>query len=332
MDKKVNASGAAAINTAPIKPKKKGLTDYEKQKTIFGYVFVAPLLFGFIFFYGEILLNALYFSLTKFNSTGNGYELLPLIGSGEKWGLFNNYHYIFLEQNGIIESIFKSIGSMLIDIPLIIIFSLFIATILAGKIPGRGIFRAIFFIPAVLVTGVIIESTLNNALYSSMTGLSGISAGGISNEMLSISDMEELLGEIVFSSKVFSYIMTAVNNIFDVVNKCGVQILIFISALLGISPSIYESAKIEGASGWDCYWKITIPMIGPMIYVNIIYTIVDSLCAADNAIMSIVAQFRVSVRYDYAAAVSIVYFGLIALIIGIVSLVMNKLVFYQTND
>ncbi|MGN1081782.1 MAG: hypothetical protein ACI4QV_06800, partial [Acutalibacteraceae bacterium] len=180
MSKKVSVSadGAAAVKQTKVKPPKKKLTDYEKQKTIYGYAFIAPLIIGFVFFYGEILINALYFSLTEFNSTGNGYELLPLIGSGKTGGLFYNYYYIFGVQNDIVKSLVNSVLSMLIDIPMIIIFSLFIATILAGKIPGRGIFRAIFFIPAVLVTGVIVESTTGNALYSSMTGLSGISAGG----------------------------------------------------------------------------------------------------------------------------------------------------------
>ncbi len=331
MAKKINASGTVAVEPKG-KLNKKGLTDYEKQKTVFGYVFVAPLIFGFVFFYGEILINAIYFSLTRFNSTGNGYALEAFHWGVDTWGWFNNFHYIFAVQNDIIQSLFNSVLSMLVDIPLIIIFSLFIATLLSGKMPGRGFFRAIFFIPAVLVTGVIVESTMGNALYSSMTGLSGISAGGIQSEMLSIADMEELLGEIVFSSDIYNYIMSAVNNIFNVVNKCGVQILIFISALLGISPSIYESAKIEGASGWDCYWKITIPMIGPMIYVNIIYTIVDSLCSADNTIMVMVDAYKGQAKYDYAAAVAVVYFIIIALIIGIVSLIMNKIVFYQTND
>ena len=158
-----------------------------------------------------------------------------------------------------------------------------------------------------------------------MNTMGGISTGGIaSTSIFSLEDMEEILGDIVFSSSIFGFLQNLVENIFDVVNKCGVQILIFISALLGINPSIYESAKIEGANGWDCYWKITVPMLVPMIYVNIIYTIVDSLCATDNVVMQLMDSFRSSADYDLASATAVTYFIIIGLIIGLISLVMRR--------
>lgn len=310
-------------------PKK--VNEYERQKTVYGYVFLIPLLAGFVFIYGEILLNAIMFSLAKFNFEGTQFSLLWPSESGNP--LWYNYYYIFAVQSDLIKNLMSSVGDMLLDIPVVIIFSLFIATIISGKIPGRTFFRAVFFIPAVLITGVIAESQLNNAMLTDMSSMAGISTGGIdSASMFSLQDMEEILGDIVFSSDIFGFIQSLVEDIFNVVNKCGVQILIFISALLSVSPSIYESAKIEGASGWDCYWKITIPMIGPMIYVNIIYTIVDSLCASDNVVMGMMSSFKAEAKYDYASATAITYFVLIAIIIGLISLIMKKFLFYQTND
>ena len=319
---------------APKEPKTlKRINEYERQKTVYGYIFLIPLLVGFVFLYGEILLNAIVFSLTKFDFLGTQYEIIPLGDLAEPQPIWYNYYYIFGVQSDLIKNLWSSVSNMILNIPMIIIFSLFIATIISGKVPGRTFFRAVFFIPAVLITGVIAESQLNNAMLNDMSAMGGIDSGGLeSASMFSMEDMEEILGDIVFSSQIFSYIQSLVEGIFGVVNKCGVQILIFISALLGVSPSIYESAKIEGASGWDCYWKITIPMIGPMIYVNIIYTIVDSLCASDNVVMGMMDAFKAEAHYDYASATAIVYFIIIALIIGIISLIMKKLVFYQTND
>lgn len=318
------SSVAVAVEELPLK-KKRRANEYERQKTVYGYFFLIPLLIGFVFIYGEILVNAIMFSLSKFDFTGTQYQLVWPWEEGGNASLWHNYHYIFFVQDGLIKDLGTSIGNMLLDIPVVIIFSLFIATIISGKVPGRTFFRAIFFIPAVLITGVIAESQLNNALLNDMNTMGGISTGGIaSTSIFSLEDMEEILGDIVFSSSIFGFLQNLVENIFDVVNKCGVQILIFISALLGINPSIYESAKIEGANGWDCYWKITVPMLVPMIYVNIIYTIVDSLCATDNVVMQLMDSFRSSADYDLASATAVTYFIIIGLIIGLISLVMRR--------
>lgn len=132
------------------------------------------------------------------------------------------------------------------------------ATLLNQKLPGRSVFRAIFFIPAVLVTGAIAASTDGNALTNAMIIWMELQPVQSAKESFNIQDIQNLLGGSVLNNSIFNYLVDAINNIFGVVKQCGVQILIFIAGLQSISPSVYEAASLEGANGWDCYWKITI--------------------------------------------------------------------------
>lgn len=200
------------------------------------------------------------------------------------------------------------------------------ATLLNQKLPGRSVFRAIFFIPAVLVTGAIAASTDGNALTNAMNNLDGITTGAVSQGTFNIQDIQNLLGGSVLNNSIFNYLVDAINNIFGVVKQCGVQILIFIAGLQSISPSVYEAASIEGANGWDCYWKITFPLIMPMIYVNAIYTVVDSFTGSNNVVMKQVYELGIQQsKIGYASAYAWMYFVVILLILGIIMLIMKLL-------
>ena len=111
--------------------------------------------------------------------------------------------------------------------------------------------------------------------------------------------------------------------------------LIFLAGLQSISPSIYESAYMEGASSWETFWKITFPMISPMILVNTIYTVIDSFTSSSNTVMSYISSVYNgsnggnTVR---ATAMSWIYFLVIIAILAVVAGLLSAYVFYQRRD
>jgi ABC-type sugar transport system permease subunit len=107
--------------------------------------------------------------------------------------------------------------------------------------------------------------------------------------------------------------------------------LIFLAGLQGISPAIYEACQIEGATGWETFWKVTFPMISPMILVNAVYSIIDSFTRTQNPAMKFIANVYV-MEPERATAMSWIYFVLVALVLVVVAGIASSFVFYQRRD
>ena len=131
--------------------------------------------------------------------------------------------------------------------------------------------------------------------------------------------------------KLVVYVAEMINNIYDIVNRSGVQMLIFLAGLQSISPAIYESCQIDGATGWETFWKITFPMISPMILVNAVYTVIDSFTTNSNTVMRFISN-TYNTQKELSAAMSWIYFALIILIIAVVAGLCSAFVFYQRRD
>lgn len=106
----------------------------------------------------------------------------------------------------------------------------------------------------------------------------------------------------------------------------GVQILIFLAGLQTISPSLYEAAKCDGATKWESFWKITFPMLMPMIFVNTLYSIVNSFTNPNNFMMNHIISnvFGANGDYAYGSAMGWIYFVLIFIIIGFTFLLFRR--------
>ncbi len=326
-----NTGDEPAKENAPIVPKKKkrfrlSLTE---RKALSGWLFILPFVIGILFVYAPIVIDSIQISLSD-------YTLLP--GRMElEWNSFANYKYLFAEDGDPYFSItiVDGIKDLLLQIPAIVIFSLFMAIILNQKMTGRAVFRAIFFLPVILSTGIIdaidTKSAFMEAVSNSQGGVddnTGAESGGIMSAM----DLENMLSGIKIGTELVTYVVDLVNNIFDIVSRSGVQMLIFLSGLQSISPAIYESCEVEGASAWETFWKITLPMISPMILVNAIYTVIDAFTAADNRVMVYIEKIYSQSKFAISSAMSWVYVGVVLLFIIIVALIMKTVVFYQRRD
>ncbi len=134
-------------------------------------------------------------------------------------------------------------------------------------------------------------------------------------------------------TELVSYVAAAVDGISSIVNRSGVQILIFLAGLQSISPAIYESCRIDGATAWETFWKITFPMISPMILVNAVYTIIDSFTTESNVMMQLIdSVYPTPDGNVLSSAMAWMYFLVIILILAAVCGIMSAFVFYQKRD
>lgn len=326
----MNAAMTAPRATAP-KQKRRRVVSLDKKKARAGWIFVLPFVIGFALIYLPMIMQSIIstFYDVALSQKLEGYYTIKAAG-------FANYQAVLFEDTVFVQTLVSGMTQMLIDIPAIIIFSLFMAVILNQKMIGRAAFRAIFFVPVIVSTGIIAEmdrATTN--VTSSMEGevSTGQQAqgGGSATEFINSTDISALFSSMKVGGSLVTYVVQIINNIYNIVNRSGVQLLIFLAGLQSISPAIYESCSIDGATGWETFWKITFPMISPMILVNAVYTIIDSFTSASNSIMIYISQETVK-RTAEATAMAWIYFILVLALVAIVAGVLSAYIFYQRKD
>ena len=270
------ATAKADEEYIPLRKRRKGLS-LQGKKALSGWLFCLPFIIGIICIYLPMIIKSV--EVSFYGSMGN-YDYFS----------FDAYRYVFFQDGMFTQTILDAMGDLVLQIPAIVIFSLFMAVILNQKMTGRTFFRAVFFLPVILSTGIIdfVDARYAMAQMTESGGIddnTGAAAGG---GMIDALDVEALLANVNLKIGEFSLAETVtslINSIFKIVSRSGVQMLIFLSGLQSISPSIYESCQMEGATAWETFWKITLPMISPMILVNAVYTVVDMFTAADNRVM-----------------------------------------------
>ncbi|MBQ8396614.1 MAG: sugar ABC transporter permease [Clostridia bacterium] len=310
-------------------PKNKRPASLDRKKARAGWVFVLPFVLGFLIIYLPIIIESIRLSFYRIKPiTGGGFELLPV-------GLQNYQEALFVDPD-FVKTLVSGLKQLCFDIPAIVIFSLFMAVLLNQKMFGRAAFRAIFFVPVILSTGLIESIDAQNIMSEYMEGSEGINDGSgesVASELVSAMDVERLFANMKVGSELVTYVTTMINNIYNIVNRSGVQMLIFLSGLQSISPAIYESCSIDGATAWETFWKITFPMISPMILVNGIYTIIDSFTSESNQVMTFISGvYEQADGNVISSAMSWMYFIIVMLIIAAVAGVMSAYVFYQRRD
>ena len=219
---------------------------------------------------------------------------------------------------------------LVFEVPAVIIFSLFIAVVLNGKMLGRAAFRAIFFVPVIISTGVMtgLMSQDNAATSEMQGGVDDGSGGGIINTL----EVEALFRNMAIGGDLVTVVVNLVNDIYSIINYSGVQMLIFLAGLQSISESIYEACRIDGATGWETFWKVTFPMISPMILVNAVYTVIDSFTRSTNATMKYIQPISGPQGASERTALYWIYFLVIIAIIAVIAGVISSYIFYQRKD
>lgn len=293
------------------------------KRAVNGYLFILPWLIGFALFYVRSLYQTVEFSLSSLTVLpAGGYEL-DFVG-------FANYITAFTGHGTFKQTLTTSLMNMVVDVPLIIFFSLFVAMMLNRKMKCRGLVRAIFFLP-VLMNSEAIAGTLEYAAQMMAGGLSGTSAemaeAASSGTAVNMAYFVELFGEIALPEVVLDYVVGAVSRISDIIQASGVQIVLFIAALQSITPSMYEVAKIEGATGYETFWKVTFPMVMPHIITNTIYTIVDAFSQSEVVNLAYTTAFTEG-QYGLSSAFSVISTVITCSLLAVVVYLISKKTFY----
>ncbi len=306
------------------KVKTKKMTLVQKRMRS-GYMFILPWLFGFLVFYVRSLFMTVQFSLSELKMDPNvvGYTL-EAVG-------FDNFVYAFRVHPEFKQILTSSIGNMLIDVPLITFFSLFMAMLLNKKFPGRFLVRAIFFLPIIFNSSAIQSAMeLSEAMMSGgiSTMSSELSSGATgAGAVVSIDYFVDLFMDLGLPVALLDYVIAAVQRINDIISASGVQIIIFIAALQSIPGSLYEVAKIEGATGYETFWKITFPMVMPHIITNVVYTIVDNFAESEVVTLAYNTAFK-QFNYGLSSVFSLVSTIITCIILVVVVGFIQKKTFY----
>lgn len=287
-----------------------------------GWVFIAPFLIGFAIFYAIPLVQSLIFSFNEIKiQGGNGYSL--------EWKALENYRYVLMVDTSYLNRIIEAVENMFLDTVIVVPFSFFSALLLAREFKGRGAARAIFFLPVVVSTGVLASMDSNSTMNLMMSRSATDAANAMGNSMSS-SDFVNTLLEGSMPESIITFMTDLSGKLYDVIIKSGLQIIIFLGGINTISPSIYESSSIEGATAWENFWKITFPMCGPYLLLNAIYTIIDSFTNISNPLIYRVKNEMAGLKnFGTATAAVWLYFIIIAIVLGVAFSLMSKRVFYH---
>lgn len=281
-----------------------------------GWLFVLPWIVGFVIFFLKPLVQSLWFSFNDVTMGNSGMET-AFVGLG-------NYKYLLIQDSSFLTNLWTVTLSMLQQAAICTVLSLFIAVVLVQKFRGRTLYRAIFFLPIIMTSGVVYS------MVGSVVGSAGLSGSGNAYMYSSVS-LTTLMLQGGIGKSVVDFLTRAIDSIFAMTTNCGVPILLYISGLQKIPESAYEAARIEGAGSWDIFWKITIPKIMPIIFLNIVYIIVDASTAygsssGGNVMMAAIQTmgFGKTMKFGMSSAMAWMYFLVVALFLALAYLLIGK--------
>lgn len=282
------------------------------RRAVSGYLFILPFIIGFLMFMLQPLLDSFYMSLCDVTVSNTGFQRTFI-------GIANYVRTLTIDPE-FNQMLVNEITKMATNSIAILVVSFVIAIILNQAFKGRAFVRAIFFLPVILSSGVLVGVESENTLLAGIQNLiSESSPINITDSMMSMLRLSGMGGDVL---EVVFELIASVNTI---VMASGIQIVVFLSGLQTIPPSLYEAADVEGCTKWESFWKITFPMISPLLIVNIIYTIIDFFMKTDNEIMKkIHEEMVINLNYGFSAAMSWIYFGVTIAMISIATLIISR--------
>lgn len=287
---------------------------YERKKSYVGLIFISAWLVGFIYFFVVPFIYSFIYSLSTVSFSESGINL-------NSNGL-TNYINIIASRPDFIRGLTSQLLLIGWQTPLVVIFSIFISIMLNSKFKGKTAFRGIFFLPVIIATG-----TLMGMLSETSAGFSG-SMSSASSSMFSGLQFQDILLSAGISKEIVDIILNVVNGIFNIVWRSGVQLLLFIAALQAIPISLYEAARVEGATGWETFWKITFPVISPTTILCIFFTIVEMSNDNSLGIVKFIRAENSKANFANASTMSVLWFLIIIALTGFIFFVSRKLVYY----
>lgn len=279
----------------------------------YGYLFILPLIIGVVLIFIPNIVQTFLYSVSGITAPGD---------MSIKFEDFSKYKDAFFTDANFVPYLVNNLRKLLVDVPVIVIYSLLVSTILNQKFKGRVVARIVFFIPVILSTGILSKMD-NTAMF--YTGAGQAIDTGVSSNMSVLADMSTMLKSLNFPEFLTNIISNSISNIYDIACMSGIQIYIFLAGLQEIPSSLYEAASIEGCSKWELFWKITFPMLTPQIAINSIYTISASVTDS-NIVLNYTNSLAFNEsQYSLATAMNIIYLLTLGVFVFVVFMILKKL-------
>lgn len=284
----------------------------EKRNSKNGFMFTLPWVIGVLIFFLMPMLQSIYFAFSDVKVTTSGF--------GSSFVGLSNFKYALYESPQYINNFLVSLSEFAYKIPIILILSFIIAVVLNGKFVGRTVFRSIYFIPVIIANSMVMQFLGGNQTIEEMGAVTQ------SAYLSGLVDFEKIFLQMGIPTETTNFIFSYVDQIFDLVWQSGVQIILFISGLQSIPEQLYEVSKVEGASKWEEFWYITVPMLGNTIVLAVIFTVIEFCVSTDNKVVSQAYTMLLEQQiYGKSSAMLWIFFAVIAVIVGALFMLFNKL-------
>ncbi len=284
----------------------------EELKSRYGLMFILPWIIGLIVFFFIPIIQSIIYSFSSVAVTSGGVKAT--------WVGLEHYIELLKRDPNYPKLLSDSLLEMAYSLPIILVLSLILAMMLNQKFRGRIFFRALYFLPVIIATGYVMKMifTTTDESLTEMGTSAGMSAGLIK--------VEDLTNAFNFSPEIAEFVSTAINNIFNLIWSCGIQIVLFLSGLQSIPASLYEASRVEGATKWEEFWFITFPMLSRITLLVAIFTMVELFTNERNPLIEQVYLKIRGAQYDVPSAMIWFYFIIVVAIMGLIIFLFNKLI------
>ena len=283
---------------------KKKYRGIEQIKARYGWFFISSWLVGVVLFFAIPVIQSIIYSFAQMTITEDGVQTV--------WVGLKNYKYIINEHTDYLNWLGRSVTSFVYSLPVIVLLSMVLALLLNQNFRGRLFFRALYFMPVIIATGVVID-LINGMAGTDMTSSSVNES--VSGGMFSVQDVIAVLD---LPAQVAEYVQKIIGDIFDLIWNSGIQTVLFLAGLQSIPSTLYEASRVEGATKWEEFWFITFPMLSNVTLLVIIYTMVELFVSNNNVMVAHVYNLMRAAVYDETSAMMWFYFLAVGAVMGII--------------
>ncbi len=288
----------------------------ERKKGLYGYLFTAPFIVGSLLGVVYPIVLSLVYSFGNLVPQDVGYRI-DFVG-------FQNYSDLFTVDPDFLRQLVETLQRTLLKVPVAIVFSFFLACVLNSEFPGRGFARTILFMPLILFSKPVEILLSKDTLSTQMASKSADASVMISERFVSA------LEEAGIGEGLMNFLTASVDNIGNLLYISVIPTIIILAGLQSVSRSLYEASYVEGATAWEVLWKISLPMISPLLLVSVIYCVIDSFTGVENVIINRVSyECFTAFRFGSGSAVAWSYIVVVLAIVGIVFAIANRFVSYD---
>lgn len=288
----------------------------EAKRVKVGYLFTLPFIIGAAVAIVYPIIVSVIYSFADITANASGYNI-KFVGLG-------NYNNIFNIDPTFKRILLNTLKSTALNVPVVIIFSFFLASVLNTEFKGRGMARTVLFLPMILNSNLVKSILSGDAVMGSVTEKSSADTAQISGAF------EGFLSKLDIGTGVTDLLVSSVDNITNILAMSVIPIIIMLAGLQSVSKSVYEASYVEGATKWEVFWKISLPIVSPMILVSVIYCIIDSFTSVDNAVIEKVkAVSFTDLEFGLGSAMAWSYLLIVLAIVALVYLSVNRFVSYS---